>query len=358
MGPNALDRPLFVEDVITAITGGIGGVPARSLKSSMERAAIEFDERTAEAFARALFSELSQNPQDLLGLESLIILGLAHPRILARHGISLETEGRRLAVVLERGGQSTRAQQILEMLSTNLPAQAPAQAEAAVKEDAQVAERVATIETLLREADQCIARGRRKEAIAKLQQILKLDHDRFDVARMIRDLRREQESGRASRATFLKVVLSMTIVGALGYLLVQREQRVRDRWEALPQVTGNDVNALQSRLASIESLLAQEHYWAGVFSAWRERDELRAQIQHIQEQAALAERAAALQKQERLQQAEDIRLRGMLSVKNGHFEEALTDLRQALELGGDQWEQRPRVQRDISAIEAWKAGKP
>jgi len=68
LGPNSLDRPLFVEDVITAITGGIGGVPARSLRSSMERAAVEFDERTAEAFARALFSELSQNPQDLLGL--------------------------------------------------------------------------------------------------------------------------------------------------------------------------------------------------------------------------------------------------------------------------------------------------
>jgi len=348
---------LFVEDVITAITGGIGGVPARSLRSSMERAAVEFDERTAEAFARALFSELSQNPQDLLGLESLIILGLAHPRILARHGISLETEGRRLAVVLERGGQSTRAQQILDMLSQNLP-QAEAQVPAVLEEDAQVAERVASIETLLREADQCIARGRRREAIEKLQQILKLDRDRFDVARMIRDLRREQEGRRASRSTVAKVVLSMTLVGCLGYLLVQREQRVRDRWEALPQAVGNDRKALQARLDSIEALLAQEHAWGGVFQAWRERDELRVQIQHVDEEAARAERAATLQKLERVQQAEDIRLRGMLSVKNGHFEEALADLRQALELGGEQWEQRARVQRDISAIEAWKAGKP
>ena len=358
MGQNSLDRPLFVEDVITAITGGIGGVPARSLRSSMERAAVEFDERTAEAFARALFSELSQNPQDLLGLESLIILGLAHPRILARHGISLETEGRRLAVVLERGGQSTRAQQILDMLSQNLPQQVPDPAAAVVAEDAQVAERVASIESLLREADQCIARGRRKEAIAKLQQILKLDRDRFDVARMIRDLRREQEGRRSSFATMAKIVLSMAIVGGLGYLLVQREQRVRDRWEALPQAVGRDTKALQARLDSIESLLAQEHYWGGVFGAWRERDELRLQIQHNQEEAARAERAAALQKAERLQQAEDVRLRGMLSVKGGHFEEALADLRQALELGGESWEQRARVQRDISAIEAWKAGKP
>jgi hypothetical protein len=146
-------------------------------------------------------------------------------------------------------------------------------------------------------------------------------------------------------------------VGCLGYLLVQREQRVRDRWEALPQAIGNDRNALQARLDSIETLLAQEHAWGGVFQAWRERDELRARIQHVEEEAARAERAATLLKLERVQQAEDIRLRGMLSVKNGHFEEALTDLRQALELGGEQWEQRPRVQRDISAIEAWKAGK-
>jgi len=261
-------------------------------------------------------------------------------------------------VVLERGGQSTRAQQILDMLSQNLPAQAPTAAALADQEDAQVAERVASIETLLREADQWIARGNRRDAIAKLQQILKLDRDRFDVARMIRDLRREQEGRSASHATVAKVLLSMTIVGALGYLLVQREQRVRDRWEALPQAAGSDSKALQARLDSIESLLAQEHYWAGVFGAWRERDDLRVQLQHIQEEAARAERAAALQQAVRLQQAEDVRLRGMQSIKGGRFEEALADLRQALELGGEKWEQRARVQRDISAIEAWKAGKP
>ncbi len=357
MGPNSLDRPLFVEDVITAITGGIGGVPARSLRSSMERAAVEFDERTAEAFARALFSELSQNPQDLLGLESLIILGLAHPRILARHGISLETEGRRLAVVLERGGQSERAQQLLDMLSTNLPRN-PAEETVAGQDEASVTERVATIDGLLADADRCIARGKRREAVRLLQQILKLDRDRFDVARMIRDLRRDDEHRRAYRTTVAKIVLSMMIVGFLGYYLVLREQKVRDRWDALPQAVVGDATSLQSRLDAIEGLLAQEHYWGGVFQAWRERDQLRAQVQRLQDEAARAARTASLQKLERMQDAEDVRLRGMLNVKSGKFDEALGDLRQALELGGERWEQRQRVLRDISAIEAWKAGKP
>jgi tetratricopeptide (TPR) repeat protein len=323
----------------------------------MERAAVEFDERTAEAFARALFSELSANPQDLLGLESLLILGLAHPRILARHGISLETEGRRLAVVLERGGQTERARQLLDMLSTNLP-HAEAAQPVAEKDEAKVSERVAAIDGLLAEADKCIARGRRREAIKLLQQILKLDRDRFDVARMIRDLRRDAEHRRAYRTTAAKILLSMAIVGFLGYSLVMREQRVRERWDALPQAVGGDSVSLAARLDAIEGLLAQEHYWGGVFQAWSERDQLRVQIQHVQDEAARSARSAALQRLERIQEAEDVRLRGMLSVKSGKFEEALVDLRQALELGGDQWEQRQRVLRDISAIEAWKASKP
>lgn len=356
MGPTTADRPLFVEDVITAITGGIGGVPARSLRSSMERAAVEFDERTAEAFARALFSELSQNPQDLRGLESLIILGLAHPRILARHGISLETEGRRLAVVLDRNGQSERAQQLLDMLSTNLPASGAA--EDAGEDEAKVAERVAMIEGLLREADDCIARGRRREAIKKLQEILRLDRDRFDVARMIRDLRRDEEGRRSRRATIAKVVLSMMIVGFLGYSLVLREQRVRERWEALPQAVAGNTLSLQGRLDAIEALRADVHVWLGMFQAERERDQLRAQIQRLQDEATRAARNATLQKKARQQDAEDVRLRGMLNVKNGKFDDALSDLRQALELGGEHWEQRQRVLSDISAIEAWKAKKP
>jgi tetratricopeptide (TPR) repeat protein len=346
-----------VEDVITAITGGMGGVPARSLRSSMERAAVEFDERTAEAFARALFSELSQNPQDLAGLESLIILGLAHPRILARHGISLETEGRRLAVVLDRGGHSARAQQLLEMLSTNLPHN-ESEHTAEGEDEARAAERVTAIESLLREADQCIARGRRCEAVQHLQEILKLDRDRFDIARMIRDLRRDDEGRRARRATISKIVFSMMLVGFLGYGLVLREQRVRDRWDALPLAVAGDPVALQGRLDALESLLAQEHVWGGMFQAWRERDQLRTQIQRLQDEAARAVRTAALQKKERIQNAEDVRLRGMLNVKNGRFDEALGDLRQALELGGDHWEQRQRVLADVSAIEAWKAKKP
>jgi hypothetical protein len=175
---------------------------------------------------------------------------------------------------------------------------------------------------------------------------------------MIRDLRRSQEGRRTNLATFAKVVLSMALVGALGYGLVTREQRVRERWNALPQAGPNDTAAMQVRLAAIQSLLADEHVWGGMFQAWRERDELGSKIQRHQEQLSRQAREAALEKQARLQEAEDLRERGMRNVKDSHFAEALVDLRQALELGGEHWEKRARVQADIAAIEAWKAEKP
>jgi DNA-binding transcriptional regulator YiaG len=150
----------------------------------------------------------------------------------------------------------------------------------------------------------------------------------------------------------------MTIVGFLGYGLVVREQSVRERWDALPAANLGDLTSIQGRLDAIEGLLGKEHYWGGVFQAWRERDELRSRIVRLQEDAARAERTAALQKQERLQNAEDMRLRGMLSVKSGRFAEGLVALRQALEFGGEHWEQRQRVLNDISAIEAWKVKQP
>lgn len=355
MGPNATDRPLFVEDIITALTGGMSGVHAQTLRNSMERAAVEFDERTAEAFARSLFNELSANPQDLRGLEALIILGLAHPRVIARHGISLETEGRRLAVVLERTGQGERARQLLEMLAANMPAQFPE--ETRKRLDQTAASNAATIDRLLQRAQECIARGYKREAIQNLQEILLLDHARQDVARMIRDLRNESEN----RGRYLKRILATLLVvggvGGLGWALVARDAHVRARWDELPAARAGDAVSLQGRLDSIESLLAEEHVWTGVLQAWQERDQLRLQVQELQDSAARSARTTALEKRERQQQAEDVRDRAMLSAQRGEFDAALRDLRSALELGGEHWDLRARVLSDIAAIEKWRSRK-
>ncbi len=355
MGQNATDRPLFVEDIITALTGGMSGVHAQTLRSSMERAAVEFDERTAEAFARSLFNDLSANPQDLRGLEALIILGLAHPRVIARHGISLETEGRRLAVVLERNGHGERARQLLDMLAANLPSESPE--DTRTRLDQHAAANAATIDRLLQRAQECIARGYKREAIQNLQEILLLDHGRQDVARMIRDLRYKDENRGRRLKLALKVLLALGIVGGLGWALVVREEHVRARWDELPLARPGDGVSLQGRLDAIESLLAEEHVWTGVLQAWKERDQLRLEVQELQDSAARKARSTALEKQARQQQAEDVRTRGMLSAQRGEFEAALLDLRSALELGGEHWELRPRVLTDIAAIEKWRSKK-
>ena len=107
---SAIDRQLIVEDVVSALTCGFDDSDdPRDLSLKLQRAAEEFDRRTADAFGRALLDSLCEDPANLRQLEALLILGLAHPDVLRKHRISLAVEGRRLAVLLERSGELERA---------------------------------------------------------------------------------------------------------------------------------------------------------------------------------------------------------------------------------------------------------
>src|SRR4030095_8535636 len=112
---------------------------------------------------------------------------------------------------------------------------------------------------------------------------------------------RDEEARRTYRRSFSKVVLGMMVVGGLGYWVVTREQRVREAWDSLPVAVASKPASLQVRLSAVEELLAREKFWGGVFEAWRDRDQLGARLQRVQDEGVRAARNAALQKQERLQ---------------------------------------------------------
>jgi len=56
--------------------------------------------------------------------------------------------------------------------------------------------------------------------------------------------------------------------------------------------------------------------------------------------------------------AEAIRLRGMLYAQQGRFEDALAELRRALETGGPAWPQRGDVEKNVAAIAEWIEQRP
>jgi len=353
LSAQAPERNVFVEDIVTALTGPVDatGHATTALKDQMRRAADEFDQRTAEAFARALLESLCSETVDLRRLEALLILGLAHPTILDRHRISLRTEGQRLASMLEAQGQSERARCLLEVLDQRLGHDdfVVESQEGSGKSRAEVE---AEIETYLERADQCAALGRNNEAIRWLQEIVTLDRNRRDVARMIRDLRWSEKERKAKNVKRLKLVGVLCIVAACVAGVFARETHIATAFRDVPASNGQLVS-LQDRLASVDAIVDGNKLWFGMGAVLREQGRLRREISGLESAAADATRQVALERARKVENAETARERGMLLAQQGHFEEALFDLRQALELSDPTWSERTQVQFNVAAIEAW-----
>ncbi len=353
MSAQAPERNVFVEDIVTALTGPVDatGHATTALKDQMRRAADEFDQRTAEAFARALLESLCSETVDLRRLEALLILGLAHPTILDRHRISLRTEGRRLASMLEAQGQVERARCLIEVLDQRVGAD-DLEVEAEGGTGKPRAEVEAEIETYLKRADQCAALGRNTEAIRWLQEIVTLDRNRRDVARMIRDLRWSEKERQAKGRKRLRVAGVLLVVAALVAGVFMRESYIGTAFGDLPPSNGQ-IQSLRERLSSVDALVDDHKLWFGMGSVLREQTRLRREISSIEAAAAEVEHQAALERARKVEDAEAARSRGMLLAQQGHFEEALADLRQALELADPTWSEREQVVANVAAIEAW-----
>ena len=342
-------RTEFVDEVVCALTGGLGAVPPRSLSDSLERAAADFDERTAEAFARALFAALESQPGDLRQREALLLLGLAHPAVFERHSISLAGEAERYAQLLRLHGEHERAAEVLSLLanSQHRPESAPT-----VSEEQQV-----LIQRLLARAEECIQRGYPRQAEEALRDVLEIDPARGDVTRMLRELR--SQSARRAR-THRRVALwggSLACVLLAVAGVVRHEWRLEAAYAELPAAGLKDSAGLQQRLDALEVLLASHLPWTGTFRAWTERDRLRMAIEAEQARAADRARVEARERQQQLVEAADLRSSARVLLERGESARAIEQLSRSLTLGGEQWDQRQAVLADIAAIEAWKKDK-
>ncbi|MBL8856887.1 MAG: tetratricopeptide repeat protein [Planctomycetes bacterium] len=353
MSAQAPESNVFVDDIVTALTGPVDatGYATTALKDQMRRAAAEFDQRTAEAFARALLESLCAEQFDVRRLEALLILGLAHPTILDHHRISLRTEGRRLALLLESQGQTERARCLKEVIEQQLGSDD--YIEEVDEADGRTADELEEeIATYLERADKAAAKGNNTEAIRWLQEIVALDRNRRDVARMIRDLRWSEKERKAKNSQRLKYAGVILLLGAVVAGVFARESYIDMAYRDVPK-SGPDLAGLHLRLDAVDALLDSHYVWFGMGTALREQGRLRREIEKIEAEAAERASAVALEQARKIENAEAARSRGMLLAQKGQFEEALADLRQALELSDAKWSERDQVTANVAAIESW-----
>jgi tetratricopeptide (TPR) repeat protein len=352
-----IDSQLIVEDVVSALMGPTGAETAsgpEDLRLQLERAAAEFDKRTADAFGRALLDSLCEDPGNLRQLEALLILGLAHPDVLDRHRISLAVEGRRLAVLLERAGDVDRARGVLELLAGHMPGERTIDHELAgiLRRSGNTDE---LVERYLRRAEAAVEEGNVSEAIPWLQEILLLDRTRRDVARMIRDLRYQEADRQTRRGRRNRLLVVLVLLSAGLTALVGREVQIRREYSALVEIDDSNPDTLYQRKQGVESVIAGHRFWIGLFSATAERDDLTQRIAEYEREASRRARAQESEDVRRTEMADAARLRALMYSERGDFSKALSDFEKALSLARDGWEHRAQVEADVAALRTWEA---
>jgi len=349
------DRLPIVEEVVATLTSaaGAGYGGAAALRAGMRRATDQFDHHAASALARSLVDCLCKAPDDLRVLETLVILGLAHPAALDAHRISLVNEGRRLAILLEKAGQFERAYCLGELIAERAPATMLGV----------TAEDTTAVEQLVRDAELAAARGRTEAAIRCLEEAQKIDPARTDLARAVRDLRRKQEFKKTGAKRSLRLVVTLILVSGVATTVLLREVRIWSRWKTVPEASREDIPAMRARLAGIDALIHSERAWLMMPKALLERDVLRHDIELRERTILPVETDTAVsveetQKGKSYAEAESARTSGLRNAEKGHVTEALVDLRHALEIAPPDWLHRQRVQADIAALDAWQKKNP
>ncbi len=348
------EKRQFLDDVVEALTGPIEGASSSDvgIQEQLKRAAVEFDTRTAKAFGKALVEALCESPGNLRLLEALLILGLAHPNVVKRYGVSIPQEGRRLALLLEQAGEPERARSLLDLLVHSMPGERGLEQELG-RHMRRNGEADVVVDRCMQQAEALIAQGRIEEAIPWLQEILLQDRNRRDVARMIRDLRYQglQKRARSRRARFI-ALLCLLVSAALAGVAV-REHGLIGEFAALPAAIPGDLAAHRRRLQDVEAFGERAVVWTGMFRAETERSELRREIDRLAaHEAQLAKERREQQEQDRIR-AEAAREQGLGAVERGELQEALSHFQEAFALSAPNWEHRPRLVADMQAIEAW-----
>jgi hypothetical protein len=317
---------------------------------------VDLDRRVASECGRVLGDCVFQEHPRTRELEALVVVGLAHPRVFRKFGLSISSEGRRLALLLENEGRSERARELLEILAQRLP------------EDREVQQDLASLMRRTGGVDQfiqrCIQRaereakaGRFMESISCLQEVLLHDQGRRDVARMIRDLRYEEQGTRQRRRRRARIVSSLCLFVLLAATVTVRELSLRQSFREIPPAVFDDVPSLRRRMASLDAFRDEHLFWTGYFASEQERAALQRQVDSLESRVAEKERERIRQVEQRASMAESARTKGLQAVERGDLTEALQQFRAALELCTEDWPHKERISADVAAIESWLEGQ-
>lgn len=349
---------LIVRDATLAIHGAPEkrGAPREHMRSrvaELER----MDARTAAECAEVLASVAGGEGADPEVLEALLILGLAHPELAESAKLQAMPTGRRLATRLEREGEIDHAMAVLELLLQRFPGH-----ETLERDMAQLMRRQGMVQDLVgryfERAKKCIAEGRTSEAAGWLREVLQLDPGRKDAARLIRDLRfKKLKQNRSSGGGWKVLLLLLVLAGGIGVLAL-RELRLADEFRALPAANEGSHTSLQRRLADLERFVERHPVWHGALQVLSERSELRVRLAVLADQQRSEEQRIEDERRARLDTAELHRTRGLQLAQGGDLSGALRAFEEALLSGGDDWEPRERVERDIQDLRAHLVRNP
>ena len=343
------DKSLMVEEIVSRLTGFGQGEDRPSVREDVERATREFDRGTMRGYCKALIEHLEGAHDDVGALDALLIIGFAFPSLMGRYKIQVVQEGRRLAHLLEGAGDVERAQEFLERISQDDPANRGVD-----KDLASMMRRTGNIDRLVdryvRRAEEAMSEGRRRDAITWLREILLLDRSRSDIARMIRDLQYEEREIRLNWRRRIRIAAVMTVVIGLAVGVVFRELHIQTTYADLAPQSDESRDALQARLGNLDQLINDNPLWLGMFQASRERADLKARIALLDAAAAEAAQGLADERANMLMRAEAARTRGLLFLEQRDFEGAERAFARALELAPEDWDQRTRVHADREAI--------
>lgn len=353
----ATESNQYVEDIVVALIGNSAtGERVCDIPQQVENAREEIDQATAESFGVSLVESLCEDSSDLEVLEAMLVLGMAHPQSIRKHRIDLVAEAKRLATLLERASKSHQARHVLEALAEHMPEERSIDHELAgiMRRNGDVEE---LIERYLARADEAVAKRRPLDAVPWLQEVLLLDRNRRDVARMIRDLRYSEDE-RKKRSVKRNVVLGVVVmISMLISALVVRERDIYSELSLLPTTDSGELADLRGRFDGINAIVDNRRFWFGMYESMSELKVLEVEIAKLEDQLARDEREKQRLVKQRADLAEAARERGLMLARRGEFEAALRDLRHSLELTTDDWKHRQRVLADVAAIESHKAGQ-
>jgi hypothetical protein len=128
-----------------------------------------------------------------------------------------------------------------------------------------------------------------------------------------------------------------------------------ERYAAVPEAVPQDLRSLRARLAALDQFAADSPFSIQLFEASRERALLKGEITELEARSAQIQIARKSEREAQLAIAESARKQGRILTQQNRFVEALGQFERALATGPGEWDQRQKIEDDVSAIREWIA---